>query len=194
MTSPPRPRALAALLDAYLAVDPLEASHLARMRHLLAKGDDALARHHYAPGHFTASAFVLSPDRTELLLILHGKLGLWLQPGGHFEPADATPEGAARREVLEEVGLDDLECLGEGLFDIDVHEIPATPKAPRHEHHDVRFLFAARTRAVTAGDDASAARWVSVAKLLDGSAPDELVRDASVMRAVRRLSSRGAKP
>ena len=46
---------------------------------------DPFSREHYVPGHFTASAFVLSPTRDMLLLVFHGKLHRWLQPGGHID-------------------------------------------------------------------------------------------------------------
>jgi 8-oxo-dGTP pyrophosphatase MutT (NUDIX family) len=190
MSAPDRSRDLSALLAAHAPADVREAGFVERMRALLTRGEVAFARDGYEPGHFTASAFVLSPDRTEVLLILHGKLGLWLQPGGHIEPGDASVLEAARREVREEVGLDDLECLGGGLFDVDVHTIPASAKGPAHEHHDVRFLFAARTRDVLAGDDAVAARWVPLASLGDATKPDVVASDESVMRAIRRIRAR----
>ena len=61
------------------------------------------------PDHVTASALVLSPDRSQVLLHLHGKVGRWLQFGGHPEPGDATLLGAALREAVEEGGLSDQE-------------------------------------------------------------------------------------
>jgi 8-oxo-dGTP pyrophosphatase MutT (NUDIX family) len=148
------------------------------MHELARVGPRALERSHWVPGHFTASAFVLSPDSCELLLIYHGKLSRWLQPGGHFDAADASPEAAARREVREETGLDDLELARPGLFDVDIHPIPARREDPEHEHFDLRFLFRARSRALVAGDDAHAAKWVRLS---------EIESDASVMRAVAKI-------
>jgi 8-oxo-dGTP pyrophosphatase MutT (NUDIX family) len=69
------------------------------------------------PGHFTASAFVLHPSGEALLLILHRKLGMWLQPGGHLESSDVDHLGAARREVAEETGVSRL-ALRDELFDV----------------------------------------------------------------------------
>ena len=66
------------LLSSFEPVDPTEAEHARRMRQLV-EAPEPFARSAFAPGHFTASAFVLSPDERSLLLILHGKLGRWLQ-------------------------------------------------------------------------------------------------------------------
>jgi 8-oxo-dGTP pyrophosphatase MutT (NUDIX family) len=48
---------------------------------------------------------VLSPDGALTCLVLHGRLGVWVQPGGHLEPEDMTLPMAAAREVEEETGL-----------------------------------------------------------------------------------------
>ena len=53
--------------------------------------------------HFTATAYVVARGHT--LLLWHGKLRMWLPPGGHCEPNE-DPVQAALREVREESGLD----------------------------------------------------------------------------------------
>ncbi len=157
------------------------------------------ARTTYAPGHFTASAFVLAPERDALLLILHGKLGLWLQPGGHVDEQDESLLSAARREVREEVGLGELELLEPAPLDVDIHEIPPRKGEPAHQHFDVRFLFRALTRDVRPGSDAKDARWIPLAEFAHGgadahtfSAPGQTLvqSDESVLRAVRKLRLR----
>jgi ADP-ribose pyrophosphatase YjhB (NUDIX family) len=52
---------------------------------------------------FTATTFVVKDAKT--LLLQHKKLSLWLPPGGHIDPNE-LPDDAARREVLEESGLE----------------------------------------------------------------------------------------
>jgi 8-oxo-dGTP pyrophosphatase MutT (NUDIX family) len=139
------------------------------------------SRSHFVPGHLTASAFVLSPARDALLLILHKKLGLWLQPGGHIEPSDERLVAAARREVAEEVGLA-LPASAEGaVFDLDIHRIPARRDEPAHEHFDVRFFFQAPTLSFAINDEVVAARWAPLAEI------DQLTTDESVLRAARKL-------
>src|SRR5680860_704961 len=57
------------------------------------------------PSHFTASALPVTADATRVCLVLHRRMGLWVQPGGHFEPEDPSVVVAARREMREETGL-----------------------------------------------------------------------------------------
>lgn len=161
-----------------------EAESRRRMLALLAASATPFARSHFEPGHFTASAFVLSPGGGELLLIHHSKLDRWLQPGGHIDADDASPLAAARRELLEEAGVA-IEVEDAPLFDVDVHPIPANPHKgePPHKHFDLRFLLRAATNDFIAGSDALDARWVPLPEAAT-------VEDASVRRAVAKLQRR----
>ncbi|BAL86072.1 putative NUDIX hydrolase [Actinoplanes missouriensis 431] len=121
-----------------------EDAELARKRTLalLADGPDAMTRAHRV-GHVTASALVVD-DAGRVLLCLHGRLGMWMQLGGHCEAGDTTLAAAALREATEESGIDGL-ILDPEPIDIDVHEVrcgaadgaPAEPSV----HFDVRFLL-----------------------------------------------------
>ena len=171
------------LLARHTPADDREAGFLARMEVLLRVDGDPFSRNHFDPGHFTASTFVLSPDCRSLLLILHGKLGLWLQPGGHVDPEDGDVLVAARREVEEEVGITQMDPLGDGLLDVDIHDIPPLKGDPGHAHFDVRFAFVSRSLDFRAGSDAKDARWVRLEDVPDAGTDD------SVLRAVRKLTA-----
>ena len=112
--------------------DPNEANYCREMLQLTDSKETALSREHFTPGHFTASAFVLSPDRKSVLLIFHGKLARWLQPGGHIDPEDPNVLQAAAREVEEETGLIGLKTIGSGLFDVDIHDTIHVTTIPRN--------------------------------------------------------------
>jgi len=172
---------LRGLLAAHRPADETEDDFREQMLALCDAPADPFSRALYRPGHFTASAFVLAPDRQSLLLIFHGKLSRWLQPGGHIDPADADVVVAARREVAEETGVSALTAMGQGLFDVDVHVIPARKQEPEHRHFDLRLLFRAEQFDFAAGSDAIDAKWVPLDEV------SEIESDASVMRAVKKL-------
>ena len=87
---------------------------------------------HADPVHVTGSAVVVGPRG--VLLHLHKRLGLWLQPGGHVD-AGETPEQAALREVREETGFVGTDAR---FVHVDVH-----PGGRGHTHLDVRYVVEA---------------------------------------------------
>lgn len=114
------------------------------------------------PDHVTASALVLSPDRRQVLLHLHGKVGRWLQFGGHPEPGDATLIGAALREAVEEGGLGALRPLLAEPVRLDRHPAPCAPGSAR-DHLDVQFaLLAAQVLPPQVSAESHDVRWFAV--------------------------------
>lgn len=183
----PRIEALRALLTAHAPACEEEATYLSRMMALLGSSGDPFSRGHYGPGHFTASGFVLSPDGGSVLLVLHRKLNRWLQPGGHIDPTDAGLFAAACREVEEETGLAGLLPANgvTGIYDLDIHPIPARKAEPAHEHFDVRFLLRASATHITRNDETHDAEWVP----LDALA--QRMSDPAEARVIRKLRGLG---
>ena len=142
----------------------------------LARSTDPTDRDRFSPGHFTVSGFVVSPDRSSLLLIHHRRLDRWLQPGGHIDPEDASPIAAAAREVTEETGVI-VEPILPDLIDLDIHSIPPRAPEPAHEHFDLRFAFQALSETLVVADEVHDAVWVPWEDV------DAYAVDASVTRA-----------
>ena len=128
---------------------------------LLSAGPAAVTRA-YRPGHVTASTLIVGEDG-RVLLCLHGRLGKWMQLGGHCEPGDATLAAAALREATEESGIDGL-ILDPVPIDVDVHDVRCGAgdgaAATASTHYDVRFLVrcpAGSTEQVS--EESSALGW-----------------------------------
>jgi 8-oxo-dGTP pyrophosphatase MutT (NUDIX family) len=171
-------------LRGYAADDAAEAEHRGAMLALLESADDAFSRGHFVPGHFTASCYVVDDDG-RLLLHHHKRLDRWLQMGGHVE-GDELPELAALREGREESGLEDLVPVSEGIFDLDIHPIPAAKGEPDHAHFDIRYLArtASPEAAMADGEESNDLAWVTLdraAELMPGP------ESARVLRKIARL-------
>ena len=169
------------LLAGYQPEDPEEADFHRRLTDLVRAVEDPWNRNRFDPGHLTASAFVLHPDRSAVALVHHAKLDRWLQPGGHVEAEDSTHESAARREVAEECLIHAVETVGP--IDLDIHLFPSRSGQPAHQHFDLRWAFIAIDDDIGIGDGALAARWVPLAEMLE---MDEvgLVRSAQKLLAL----------
>lgn len=126
------------------------------------------------PDHVTASAVVISPDASAVMLDLHRKANRWLQFGGHLEDTDATLAEAALREAHEESGCADLRLLVADPVMIDVHPAPCGAQ----RHLDVQFVAVApRGARPVASAESHDVRWFAV----DDLPPDA---DPSVRRLV----------
>lgn len=121
-------------------------------------------------GHITASALVIDPSRGRVLLTLHRKLRMWLQMGGHCEPADDTLAAAALREGSEESGIAGLTLLPGGPVRLDRHHTPCA------WHLDVQYAALAPVGAVEAiSDESLDLRWFAYDEVA-GVADESVVR------------------
>ena len=127
-------------------------------------------------GHITASGFIYCLSEDKLLLLEHKSLNRFLQPGGHVEKDDSEMISTAKREILEETGIKDLESVSISddvnvPFDINSHFIPANPKKQEdgHYHHDFRYLFVVdKVEDITIDyNESNDYKWVSVSDLLN---------------------------
>ena len=86
--------------------------------------------------HVTASAIVVGASG--VVLHLHKRLNIWLQPGGHIDDGESIQD-AALREAREETGLVVSHPKdGARFIHLDVH-----PGPRGHTHLDVRYLLIA---------------------------------------------------
>ena len=174
-----------ALLTGYKPFDDREAQHVARLQEFI-RGDRPIADTQHPAGHVTLSGWILNKPGTAALLLHHAGLDIWLQPGGHPEVQDETPEQGATREVSEETGIPREHLTAMQLFDIDVHRIPAKGLMPAHDHFDMRFLFVLGDEEVRINRESKAFAWKECAELAI-SAPTEGTRRMALKSLHARL-------
>lgn len=150
-----------------------EEHYLAQIDGYVSRFPDIASRHQPA-AHLTASAWLTTEDCSRILLLHHAKLGIWVQPGGHVEDTDISMESASYRELTEETGIASARQRG-GLFDIDVHRIPARKQDPTHLHLDLRFWFVVPHVITPSGEEANC-RWFSHDELLQVTSERSILR------------------
>ena len=164
------------LLENYSRNHPEETQIISRYREFVENNPDCFKRS-LKTGHVTASAWLINPDGTEVLLTHHRKLNLWIQLGGHVDGnPDLTVE--AIREAQEESGIETLVLVSEQLFDIDIHPIPAQGAEPAHFHYDARFLIRAGSRRFRVSRESRSLAWVPMNRL------EGYNRESSVLRMI----------
>lgn len=123
---------------------------------------------------FVAGCFIV--HKNKVLLRVHDKYGMWLEPGGHVE-LDEEPSQAAVREAKEETGLE-VTLIGERP---DISPYPGTTilMVPRfmqrhridenHEHIAMLYFATSQTDEVKPedGGDADNLRWFTLEELQD---------------------------
>lgn len=174
-------------LARYAVDHPEESETIGRFLDFVRSESDCFERS-LAKGHVTGSAWIINADGTRVLLTHHRKLDRWLQLGGH---ADGDPDvfAVALKEAREESGLSEFEAVQDGIFDLDIHAIPARKNEPEHFHYDIRYLLRATgSTDYVVSDESHDLRWVP----LDGVAA--LTREESMTRMVLKWQAREIRP
>ncbi len=133
-------------------------------------------------GHITGSAWVVSKDMTQVVLLHHSKLRRWLQPGGHADGEEEIAKVVAK-ELQEETGLTDYRWLDEGrIFDLDIHLIPERSNEKAHFHFDIRLAaIADGSQSIVRNSESKEVKWVSLDSITPASGFEQ-----SILRMVEK--------
>lgn len=135
-------------------------------------------------GHITGSAWVVDRECRKVLLTHHRKLDRWLQLGGHAD-GDSDIRRVALTEAQEESGIDDFETVMPGIFDIDIHPIPARGSEPEHFHYDVRFLLRPlHTLEFKISAESLDLRWIAIEEVSLFTTEESMLRMVAKHQAV----------
>ncbi len=137
------------VLHDYLLLFPKEQERqLMLISYLQNHNDEEIIDWNNFDGHIVAGGFIYAKKEKMFLVLYHRDLKMFLYPGGHINSNDNTPLYAAKREIKEETGLDNLKQLnlsGNELIpiDIDTHKINYNERLqlPEHFHFEFRYLF-----------------------------------------------------
>lgn len=164
------------LLQQVLAYTPWNEQEEADKKILLSflhSGEDILTRNNEV-AHLTASAWVVSPDRSSVLMAYHNLYDSWAWLGGHAD-GDGDLMAVAMREVTEESGLSALRPLQDGIFSLETLCVNGHEKrgkyVPSHLHLNVTYLFEGDCAASLAikPDENSAVAWIPVSEIAEKS-------------------------
>lgn len=128
----------------------------------------------FTPAHFTASAWVVSPDRHQILLAYHNLYDSWAWMGGHAD-GETNLIQVACKEVMEECGLQNVTVVSDSILSLEVLSVDGHIKKGKyvstHLHLNVTYLLEADPNApiYNKPDENSAVAWFPVEEVLSKS-------------------------
>ena len=132
-------------IENYIPFNEQEAQDKALILAFLNSGAELITRDNPA-AHLTASAWVVSPDRKQVIMVYHNLYQSWSWMGGHAD-GDWDLLRVAKREVMEECGLHDLTVVSPEIFSLEVLTVAGHEKKGKylssHLHLNVTYLFEA---------------------------------------------------
>ena len=163
------------LLKSYIQKNPYEVNAI-KMLNFLNNHDGCFEKDNL-PGHFTGSAWVISPDKNKILMTHHKKLNMWLQLGGHAD-GEKDLKLVAIKEAKEESGFNNFSILSEEIFDLDIHKIESMNEEPEHFHYDVRFLLEAdpNEQNIIISEESHDVKWIHLDDVLKYNSEESISR------------------
>lgn len=169
------------LLEKIRAFSPYnaqEAADQALMLQHLAAYDDLFTRNNPVM-HFTASAWVVSPDRKQVLMVYHNIYQSWSWTGGHADGEEDLLT-VAIREVQEETGVLEVRPLSTEIYSLEILGVNAHVKrgchVSTHLHLNATFLLEADPAQPLRAkpDENSAVAWIPAAEVIDRSSEPDM--------------------
>lgn len=142
--------------------------------------------------HFTASAWIVSPDRSRVLMIYHNIYNSWSWTGGHADGQD-DPLAVAIKEAREETGLAHIRLAGEELLSLEILTVKAHVKRGKyvvpHLHLNLTYLLEADDADAIhiKPDENSGVKWFSPEDAFSACSESEM------LPIYRKLIERSAK-
>ena len=150
----------------YVPYNEQEQADRELMLKLLREGED-LSLRSSLHAHLTASAWVVTPSRKQVLMAYHNLYNSWAWLGGHAD-GNWDLQAVAAREAVEESGISGLRPLTDGIFSLEILNVAGHEKKGQyvssHLHLNLTYLFEADERRALQikPDENSAVGWINV--------------------------------
>ena len=132
-------------IERYVPYNEQEEADKQELLRILQLNENYFIRENLA-AHFTASGWVVSPDRTKTLLAYHNLYDSWAWLGGHAD-GETDLLSVALKEVREESGLKEVFPVSEDVFSLEILPVFGHEKNGKyvssHLHLNVTFLLEA---------------------------------------------------
>lgn len=132
-------------IAAYAPYNAQEAADKALILRWLEASEDAFCRENPV-AHMTASAWVVSPDRSKVLMAYHNIYHSWSWLGGHAD-GETDLLAVALREVQEEAGVTHVRPVSQEIFSVESLTVDGHVKRGQyvssHLHLNVTYLLEA---------------------------------------------------
>ena len=146
----------------------------------LQSGEELYSRDNCA-AHLTASAWVVSPDRRQVLMAYHNLYDSWAWLGGHAD-GDHDLLAVALREVREESGLTKIRAVSPDIYSLEILTVDGHEKHGKyvssHLHLNVTYLLTAdeRDELKVCEAENSGVRWFTLDEALKASSEPWFVK------------------
>lgn len=132
-------------IAAYVPFNEQEQADKELILRWIQENDDAFLRGNKV-AHITASAWVVSPDRSKVLMVYHNIYNSWSWLGGHAD-GETDLLAVAMREVQEEAGIHTVRPVSEGIYSLESLTVDGHVKKGKyvssHLHLNITYLLEA---------------------------------------------------
>ena len=160
-------------IEKYCPFNQQEQQDKLRILHFLKNNPDAFERSNMC-AHMTASAWVINPEATKVLMVYHKLYDSWSWTGGHAD-GERDMLALAVREVQEETGVQNVRPVTEDIYSLEVLTVDGHVKRGEyissHLHMNVTYLLMADESETLhiCEDENSGVAWFSLEDALKAS-------------------------
>ena len=172
---------LAEKLEAYVPFNEQEEKDKEFILHCLKHQDHIFTRENKMV-HMTASAWIVNPERTKVLMAYHKIYDSWAWLGGHAD-GETDLLKTALKEAKEESGLKNVRPVSEDIYSLEVLTVNGHVKkgeyVSSHLHLNVTYLLEADEEEILAvkPDENSGVGWFSLEDALKASTEEWFVKN-----------------